>query len=45
VYEDTNYKNNWFGTNKGGEPLAEDTYFYVLKLNNKVRTGYVTIKR
>ncbi|MDX2173136.1 MAG: gliding motility-associated C-terminal domain-containing protein [Bacteroidota bacterium] len=45
VYEDSEYKNNWFGKNQNGEPLAEDTYFYVLKLNNKIRTGYITIKR
>jgi len=45
VYEDSNYKNNWFGTNQSGEPLAEDTYFYLIKLNNKIKNGYITVKR
>jgi gliding motility-associated-like protein len=45
VYEDVSYKNNWFGTNKNGEPLSEDTYFYLIKLNNKIKNGYITIKR
>ncbi|MBL7918909.1 MAG: gliding motility-associated C-terminal domain-containing protein, partial [Bacteroidia bacterium] len=45
VYENVNYNNNWNGFNQSGNPLAEDTYFYVLKLDDLVRTGYITIKR
>ncbi len=45
VYENANYNNNWNGFNQSGNPLAEDTYFYVLKLDELIRTGYITIKR
>ncbi|MDP3143919.1 MAG: gliding motility-associated C-terminal domain-containing protein, partial [Bacteroidota bacterium] len=45
VYEDLNYNNNWNGINQTGNPLAEDTYFYVLNLDNIIKTGYITIKR
>ncbi|MBA3681967.1 MAG: gliding motility-associated C-terminal domain-containing protein, partial [Bacteroidetes bacterium] len=45
VYENVNYNNNWNGYNQSGNPLAEDTYFYVLKLDDLVKTGYITIKR
>jgi gliding motility-associated-like protein len=45
VYEDANYNNNWGGQNQSGSPLAEDTYFYVLNLDNIIKNGYITIKR
>ena len=45
VYENTNYKNDWNGLNQEGQPLADDTYFYVLNLDNVLKTGYITIKR
>jgi gliding motility-associated-like protein len=45
VYENTNYKNDWNGLNQEGQTLADDTYFYVLNLDNILKTGYITIKR
>lgn len=45
VYEDSNYANKWNGTNTKNEPLTEDTYFYTLKLDEALRTGFVIIKR
>ena len=45
VYSNSNYTNNWDGLNQAGDPLAEDTYFYVLNLDNTLKTGYITIKR
>ena len=34
VYEDNNYKNNWDGKYKGN-PLADGTYFYIIKTKGK----------
>ncbi|MEI6822581.1 MAG: gliding motility-associated C-terminal domain-containing protein [Bacteroidota bacterium] len=34
VYEDNNYKNNWDGKCKGN-PLADGTYFYIIKAKGK----------
>jgi gliding motility-associated-like protein len=46
VYSSDNYQNNWDGTNKSGNPLPDDTYFYILKIDgNKGYKGYIVIKR
>ena len=44
VYTNLNYDNSWDGTTDGVE-LIDDTYFYVLLLDNKEYTGYVVIRR
>jgi gliding motility-associated-like protein len=44
-FEDNDYKNTWNGVNRDNQPLAEDTYFYVIKLDGRVQTGYILIKR
>lgn len=47
VYENTNYAedNNWDATNKSGAELTNDTYFYVLTINNSNPIkGFVVIK-
>ena len=45
VYKSRNYDNLWNGVNYNGEPLPEDTYFYILKTENgKSRSGYVVIR-
>lgn len=31
VHEESNYQNNWGGTNKAGKPLSHGTYFYILR--------------
>ena len=34
VYESTNYKNNWNGTNLNGSPLSEGSYFFFISFDN-----------
>lgn len=48
VYKDDNYSanNNWDGKDIKGNPLPEDTYFYILKPEkNNQFTGYIVIRR
>ena len=46
VYENNNYDNSWNGVDDNENPLPEDTYFFVLKPENrKTIKGYVVIRR
>jgi gliding motility-associated-like protein len=46
VYENTNYQNNWDGKNSSNQDLADDTYFYIVKIKNyETLKGFVVIKR
>ncbi len=46
VYEKIPYDNLWDGNDKNQKPLPDDTYFYMLKKNDKVyKNGYVVLKR
>ncbi|NJK94332.1 MAG: gliding motility-associated C-terminal domain-containing protein [Bacteroidales bacterium] len=52
VFRSVNYENNWDGKGKNGNDLPEDTYYYVLKINDIFKngeqrkySGYVVIKR
>jgi len=46
VYKNENYNNDWDGIDYNGNPLPEDTYFYVLKSQNgKSLSGYIVIRR
>ncbi|PIY04386.1 MAG: hypothetical protein COZ21_06840, partial [Bacteroidetes bacterium CG_4_10_14_3_um_filter_31_20] len=46
VYHKTGYDNSWDGKSMNNSVLSEDTYFYVLKLDEKnSRKGYVILKR
>ncbi|MCX7954251.1 MAG: gliding motility-associated C-terminal domain-containing protein [Bacteroidales bacterium] len=46
VYTSENYNNKWDGKNMDNNDLPEDTYFYLLKKNNKpYKSGFVVIKR
>lgn len=46
VAEFNNYGNNWSGTNASGQPLPEDTYYYVLDLGDgQAVTRYLVLKR
>jgi gliding motility-associated-like protein len=46
VYENKNYDNNWNGVDYNGNPLPDDTYFFVLKSENgKSLSGYIVIRR
>jgi gliding motility-associated-like protein len=46
VYKNANYDNSWNGINYKGNPLPEDTYFYILKTNSKkAASGYIVVRR
>lgn len=46
VFKDENYDNTWDGTDDNGDPLASDTYFYVVRWQNgRSRTGFIVIRR
>jgi gliding motility-associated-like protein len=47
VHYSEHYENNWTGTNKSGQNLTNDTYFYVLNINNgqRVFKGFVILSR
>jgi gliding motility-associated-like protein len=45
IYKASPYNNEWNGSNQQGESLPEDTYFYVLSMNEKTYTGYIVLKR
>lgn len=46
VYENSSYDNLWHGTNYNGEPLPDDTYFYIIKAENGLSvSGYLYIRR
>ncbi len=46
VYKKDNYNNLWNGIDNNGNPLSDDTYFYVLKtVSGKTVCGYVVLRR
>jgi gliding motility-associated-like protein len=46
VLDRTDYQNDWDGHGMNGEPLPNDTYFYVLNLTpDRAYNGFVIIKR
>jgi gliding motility-associated-like protein len=46
VYKAANYNNDWNGVDYNGNPLQDDTYFYVLKSENgKSISGFFVIRR
>jgi gliding motility-associated-like protein len=46
VYTDDNYWNDWDGKDYNGNPLQDDTYYYVLKPEKiKPIKGFIVIKR
>ncbi|MDZ7739330.1 MAG: gliding motility-associated C-terminal domain-containing protein [Bacteroidales bacterium] len=46
VYENSDYDNNWDGTDQKGNPLPEDTYFYVIRPSKgNSQSGYIVIRR
>jgi gliding motility-associated-like protein len=48
LYRSKAYNGQWGGTNQNGQPLAEGTYYYILRLNvddGKILRGDVTILR
>jgi gliding motility-associated-like protein len=46
VYEQENYQNDWKGTNKNGETLQNDTYYYILIVDDTLTfKGYLVLKK
>lgn len=45
VYDISDYKNDWEGTDLNGNKLKSDTYFYMLGCNKKKYTGWMRIIR
>jgi gliding motility-associated-like protein len=46
VYYNADYQNEWEGANKSGAELTNDTYFYVVNIQNeRIIKGFVVIKR
>lgn len=44
LFYDNDYKNNWAGKTNNGEKLPSGTYYYVIKIKNKIGgTGFVDI--
>lgn len=46
VYRNPNYNNTWNGVDYNGNPLPDDTYFYILNSNNGIpASGYIVVRR
>jgi gliding motility-associated-like protein len=45
VFSTTNYQNDWNGVSADGDPLSDGTYYYVVKVGDKVYKGAITILR
>ncbi len=46
VYENSDYQNDWDGTDNNSKPLPDDTYFYVIRADNGVSvSGYIVVRR
>ncbi|MBU0763870.1 MAG: gliding motility-associated C-terminal domain-containing protein [Bacteroidetes bacterium] len=46
VFRAKNYRNDWNGTNRSGNDLPDDTYYYIVRIDDlPVYRGYVVIKR
>jgi gliding motility-associated-like protein len=46
VYENNDYDNTWDGRDYNGNPLPDDTYFYVIRSENGLAlNGYIVVRR
>jgi len=46
VYKNSNYDNGWNGVDYNGNPLTDDTYFFIMKTGKgKSISGYIVIRR
>jgi gliding motility-associated-like protein len=46
VFRNVDYDNKWNGVDYNGNPLPDDTYFYILKsANGKSLSGYIMIRK
>jgi len=45
VYKNSNYDNGWNGVDYNGNPLPDDTYFFIMKTENRRSiSGYIVIR-
>jgi gliding motility-associated-like protein len=46
IYEENNYQNTWAGEDKNGNILENDTYYYILTINDEFKfNGYIVLKK
>ncbi|MBL7923634.1 MAG: gliding motility-associated C-terminal domain-containing protein, partial [Bacteroidia bacterium] len=47
VYRQNNYRNDWYGLDEGGYPLADGTYFIIIRARyiDKVYNTYIDLRR
>lgn len=46
IYENSDYQNEWYGQNQNGDQLENDTYFYVILIDDYLEyNGYVVLKK
>jgi gliding motility-associated-like protein len=46
IYKNTNYDNSWNGVDYKGNPISDDTYFYILKTEHGTSaSGYIVVRR
>jgi gliding motility-associated-like protein len=45
VFRNSEYDNKWNGVDYNENPLANDTYFYLLKAPKRTLSGYIVIRR
>jgi gliding motility-associated-like protein len=44
IYQNANYKDDWYGKNQSGQKVSDGTYFYIINVCNKASiTGYITV--
>jgi trimeric autotransporter adhesin len=45
IYRNENYDNTWDGIDDKGNPIPDDTYFYVINFRNgRSRTGFIVVR-
>jgi gliding motility-associated-like protein len=46
LFKNENYNNLWNGIDKNGNPLPDDTYFYVLRsVYGRSASGFIVLRR
>ncbi len=46
IYENSDYQNEWNGQNSKGDELKDDTYFYIILIDDSISyNGYVVLKK
>jgi gliding motility-associated-like protein len=45
IYQSVSYKNDWNGENQSGEALPDDTYYYIIFIEERKFSGYIIIRR